>query len=319
MIVVSAIITTKNRLELLKRAINSILDQTFTDYEILIIDDNSIDDTKEYCTCLINENKKIRYISIPEKESSGISHARNIGIKNSEGKYIAFLDDDDEWYPEKLEKMVEKFENNNKLGMVFGGIEKITSYNNQKIIVKKNILLEPRKKKNMKYNILWTNLVCGNSNPMIKKEVFETVGYYDENLKEQEDYDMWIRIFQNYEAEYIPELLTKYYFEVNSRIQSTSNLNNFNICRDYIYTKYQNLFCALRKEDKIYRKYTDYRLICERALYIGHRKTYRKYLKKRLKMKFTMEDFIYYISSYLKTGKAIKIKLVIDILKQKKL
>ena len=88
---VSAIITTHNRLELLKRAINSVKTQTYPNIECIIVSDNSSDGTDEYCSSLDD----VIFISIPSKESRGGNYARNLGIKKSKGEYVAFLDDDD--------------------------------------------------------------------------------------------------------------------------------------------------------------------------------------------------------------------------------
>lgn len=91
---VSAIITTHNRLDLLKQAIKSVKQQTYIDIEVIVVDDASTDGTKDYCSALTD----IHYIYIPPSESRGGNHARNVGIRNANGYYIAFLDDDESGY-----------------------------------------------------------------------------------------------------------------------------------------------------------------------------------------------------------------------------
>lgn len=93
---VSAIITTHNRLSLLKRAVESALSQTYKNIEVIVVDDASTDGTPEYCNEL-----PLRYIYIPKEESRGGNHARNLGILAAKGEYVAFLDDDDYWLPRK--------------------------------------------------------------------------------------------------------------------------------------------------------------------------------------------------------------------------
>ena len=99
---VSVIITTHNRQELLSRAIESVLLQSYQNIECIVVDDASEDGTKEYCESI----ESINYVRISKDESKGGNYARNLGIKNALGEYIAFLDDDDYWLPEKIEKQI---------------------------------------------------------------------------------------------------------------------------------------------------------------------------------------------------------------------
>ena len=103
---VSAIITTHNRLELLIKAINSVLNQTYENIELIIVDDNSTDGTRTYIQKLLLENKDISYIYISPDDSKGGNYARNLGINAASGEYIAFLDDDDEWLVDKIQKQI---------------------------------------------------------------------------------------------------------------------------------------------------------------------------------------------------------------------
>lgn len=98
---VSAIITTHNRIDLLKRAVKSVYEQTYPNIELIVVDDNSTDGTQTWC-----ESQNFHYIRIPSGESKGGNYARNLGIKASKGEYVAFLDDDDYWLPEKTEKQM---------------------------------------------------------------------------------------------------------------------------------------------------------------------------------------------------------------------
>ncbi len=103
---VSVIIPTYNRANLVSRAIKSVLNQTYQDFEIIVVDDCSEDNTEEIVKSF--NDSRIRYIK--HKKNKGGSAARNTGIKRARGKYIAFLDDDDEWLPSKLEKQIMLFE-----------------------------------------------------------------------------------------------------------------------------------------------------------------------------------------------------------------
>ena len=100
----SVIIPTRNRCEHLKRAVNSILNQTWNNIEIIIIDDASTDNTALYVTELITNNKYVKFIS--NDKAIGGSRSRNLGINIATGYYIGFLDDDDTWHPQKAYKQI---------------------------------------------------------------------------------------------------------------------------------------------------------------------------------------------------------------------
>ena len=117
---ISVIIPTHNRLKMLKRAISSVEKQTFKNYEIIIISDGSTDGTNDY-SCSIKNDKIKFYIN---ETSKGASGARNIGLDHAKGDYIAFLDDDDEWFVNHLELLFQKLSNSNdKVGLVYGWID----------------------------------------------------------------------------------------------------------------------------------------------------------------------------------------------------
>ena len=118
---VSAIITTHNRIELLKRAILSVKNQTYPNIEIIVVNYNSNDGTTEYLNKLSDSSSNILHVYISPDESRGGNYARNQGINNAGGDYVAFLDDDDEWMPEKIEKQMELFQQDPLYGMVYCG------------------------------------------------------------------------------------------------------------------------------------------------------------------------------------------------------
>src|SRR3989344_7750625 len=109
---VSVIIPTYNRASLLSRAIESVMNQTFKDFELIIVDDGSIDNTRDMVERFRRMDARVKYL---RQENSGTpASPLNIGIKNSQGEYLAFLDDDDEWLPQKLEKQIGLFQNSQK-------------------------------------------------------------------------------------------------------------------------------------------------------------------------------------------------------------
>ncbi len=212
---VSIIIPTYNRAKMLSRAIKSVLNQTFQDFELIIVDDGSTDNTKEVVENFQKQDSRINYIWM--KNSGRPAKPRNIGIKNSKGKYIAFLDSDDEWMPEKLEKQIILFENSNinKLGFVGCNILNIDTLKNFNKIYKM-----PRIRKLFKHLLIRNFLMTPSI--LVKKSVIEDVGLFDENFEVADDWDMWIRISQKYDFDFVDEVLVKRYIHTQSITQSSS-------------------------------------------------------------------------------------------------
>ena len=116
---VSIILPTYNRAYIIEKGINSLLNQTYQDFEIIIVDDGSTDNTEEIIKKLQEKDKRIKYIKL--KTNKGAATARNIGIKAARGEYIAFQDSDDEWMHEKLEKQVKVLDTSSKEVVVYTG------------------------------------------------------------------------------------------------------------------------------------------------------------------------------------------------------
>jgi len=116
MALVSVIIPTYNRAVFVLKAIESVLAQTFTDYEIIVVDDGSTDNTDQQVANLVKSNEKVRYYKIVNQ---GVSFARNFGVDQSRGEWLAFLDSDDQWLPKKLEKQVLEVTNNNFIDIIY--------------------------------------------------------------------------------------------------------------------------------------------------------------------------------------------------------
>ena len=197
---ISVIIPTYNRCDLLKRAINSVIKQTITPKEIIIVDNGSTDQTYQMVSSLFPE---INYFI---EKKRGVSAARNKGILESKSKWIAFLDSDDAWKPTKLEKQMEySVFNQDKYRIIHTGE---TWYRNKKF------LNQLKKHKKSGGNIFKNSLqLCciSPSSVVLKKQIFEEYGLFDENLEVCEDYDMWIRITSKEEVGFLDSpLVLKY-------------------------------------------------------------------------------------------------------------
>ncbi|SPD73496.1 Glycosyltransferase, group 2 family protein [uncultured Desulfobacterium sp.] len=183
MVDVSVIIPTFNRQRMLGRAISSVLDQTFTQYEVIVVDDGSRDGTKKLVT---EFGGRVRYMAHPA--NYGVSAARNTGIKNSNAPFIAFLDSDDYWLPKKLETQMEFFEKNPHAVACQTG----------ETWIKNGRRVNPKKRhQKPSGDIFIPSLrlcLVSPSAVMLKRTLLEEVGLFDETLPACEDYDLWLRI-----------------------------------------------------------------------------------------------------------------------------
>jgi len=199
----------------LERAIESVVQQSHKNIEYIIVDDGSKDFSKTIIDRWAAKDSRITAIYL--SENVGVAKARNIGIEKSSGKYIAFLDADDVWDTQKIEKQVECFESHEKVGVVVTGTIVIDE-NDGKISLKKTT----KKIKQGKVNLY--DYVAGkfpmSINAMTKRECLEKNGYFNPNYIIGEDYELWMRITRNYEYCFIDEPLHFY------RIHQSNATNN---------------------------------------------------------------------------------------------
>ena len=197
---VSVIILTYNRSALLRRAVQSVLNQTFGDFEVIVVDDASVDDTKDVIKDMTD--KRIRYL--PHEQNMGEGRARNTGVANAQGEYIAFLDDDDEWLPEKLELQVSVMEKSEPgIGAVHTGYWRILTDTG-----------EVRESDARKEGDLWGEFLFGNnlvhpSSILLRASCFERLGVFDVSITTGLDYDMWLRVSKEYKFAAINKPLLK--------------------------------------------------------------------------------------------------------------
>lgn len=205
---VSVILPTYNRADLVGRAIQDILKQTYQDFELIIVDDGSTDDTEEVIKKI--DDKRIRYTR--HEKNKGANAARNTGIIIAKGKYIAFQDSDDEWLPLKLEKQIQAFEiASPNTGVVYTGF-----WRHEGSL--KSYIPSPRVKQREGniYNELLRGNFIGTPTAVVKRECFETVGKFDELLPRLQDWELFIRISKQYLFKYIDEPLVVSYFTQKS-------------------------------------------------------------------------------------------------------
>jgi glycosyltransferase involved in cell wall biosynthesis len=200
---VSVIVPTHNRVQFVRNAVSSVLDQIFQDFEVIVVDDASIDNTSEEVHALNDE--RIRYIK--HERNQGGSASRNTGIKNAKGEFLAFLDDDDEWLPEKLSMQIELLHKSGpQVGCIYTGALRIEK-SSQKVVSCRT----PIKRGYIFDDMLVKNWIGGASTLLAKKECFDCVGLFDEKLQSSQDWDMWIRLSQKYHFDFVDKPLVRYF------------------------------------------------------------------------------------------------------------
>jgi glycosyltransferase involved in cell wall biosynthesis len=213
---VSIIMPTYNRAWILGRAVESVLTQTFKDFELIIVNDGSADDTQK----VLKDFSDARITVINLETNGGLSHARNTGLKKATGEFIAYLDSDNLWYPEYLEATMEAFDD--KTIMVYSG---------QNLLLvggtKEHPEIIGRKTRNEKYNPV--KLTQGNYidvNCVVhRRSLIKEVGLFDEDLKVLEDWDLFVQIAIKYPfgIKHLDQVLSEYYFYLPETETTLSN------------------------------------------------------------------------------------------------
>ena len=183
---VSIIIPTYNRAHRVTQAVDSVLAQTYTDFELMVVDDGSTDDTTDRLAAYGDRIRVVR------QDNLGASAARNAGIRRAKGRYIAFLDSDDLWKPDKLAVQIDLVSRDRSVKICY----------TEEIWIRRGRRVNPRKKHAKHSGWILKELLplclVSPSSVLIAREVFDRVGLFDESLPACEDYDLWLRIGRLY-------------------------------------------------------------------------------------------------------------------------
>jgi len=209
---ISVIIPTYNRAGTILRSVNSVLNQTYKDLELLIIDDGSTDNTKELIEQI--EDDRIRYIYLGA--NSGASNARNAGVFYASGEWIAFQDSDDAWKPEKLEKQMQLALEHPEYAMIYSSF--MDHEADESIIYFPSKPYSGVMEGNMYSSLLLCNVI-GAPTMMIKREAFLQSGGFDTNYKSLEDWEFVIRFSKNNLIGFVPDYLMDVYM-LNNGVSS---------------------------------------------------------------------------------------------------
>ena len=199
----SVIIPTFNRADIIGRAIGSVIRQDFKDFDLWVIDDGSIDHTYEIIEQLkLKYQKEINYLKI---KNQGVSAARNYGVSNCQGKWIAFLDSDDEWKPNKLSLQASFITRHPHINLVHG----------EEIWMKDNLRINPKKKHQKCGGRIFLKCLplclISPSAVTLNRELFEQMEGFDRDFPVCEDYDLWLKITSLFDVGFIEEpIVIKY-------------------------------------------------------------------------------------------------------------
>ena len=196
---VSVIVPTYNRADRLERALNSIVSQTYQDFELIVVDDGSTDKTSQ----LMKSFPKAQYFYI--KKNSGVSKARNVGLAFAKGELICFLDSDDLWKEKKIQIQSLWLENNKDSQICY----------TDEIWVRNGVRVNPMNRHRKYSGDIFRHClglcIVSPSSVMIRAKLFDEIGNFDESLPACEDYDLWLRIASKYAFHFIEEpLIIKY-------------------------------------------------------------------------------------------------------------
>ena len=201
---VSVIIPTYNRENVIERSIRSVLNQTYTNLEVIVVDDGSKDNTEKIVKS-INDDRIIYY----KQKNGGASSARNTGVKLASANYIAFHDSDDSWRVDKLEKQMKYLTENPHLGMIYCNYQ-MHKMDGTTYVVPQGARIIGNLSGDMFLTILINNTI-GTPTMLMKKEIFEELGGFDTSLHCLEDWDFAVRFAELYLIGFVNEVLVDAY------------------------------------------------------------------------------------------------------------
>ena len=247
---VSVIIPVYNAEKYIGQTLESVLRQTFQDYEIIIINDGSTDDSYSIAKTYQQRNENIIKIFGHKGESNrGVAVSRNLGIKKSHGRFIAFLDADDQWFPHKLRRQVDVMKSDPSLGMCYTKADIIRDIFNPKSFPGLNSLGDPLPEKKIEVvkSLMTGKIKLAFSSVMVRASVVKKIRGFSEKLAFQsEDREMLVRLCAEYNGAFIQEVLCQYRFHEENY---TSKVINEEIFYAVILNMQVNNFKWLRKKE----------------------------------------------------------------------
>ena len=212
---VSVVIPAYNAMTYLPETLESVVMQTFTDFEVLIVDDGSSDHIRQWASQITDSRVKLI-----KQENQGLSGTRNTGVAQAQGEYVAFLDADDLWEPTKLEKQIRCLEDNPAVGLAYTWTALM-----DELGLPTGRVMTSNAEGNVWKQIVERNIIDFPSSVVVRRCCFD-VGLFDRNLRSVEDWDMWIRLASRYPFAVIKEPLVRY------RLHSSNMSKNWQVMEE---------------------------------------------------------------------------------------
>lgn len=285
---VSVVIPTHFRGDILGRAIDSVLSQTYKNIEINVVSDGKDEVTDILMKEYIEQYENIHYESY--SPSQGGNHARNIGIKMSKGEFVAFLDDDDKWLPNKIEKQIQAMKDPT-VGLVCTAI--VSLYDDS---TSKDVFI-PSAPYNASKEILLKNCIGSTTTVMVRSKILEQSGLFDEELGALQDYDLWIRICQIARTAVIKDPCVEYNNSTNNN-QISQYTDKYEKAIMHIQNKYEKLFASLSDDLQKKQKINYMLILARKAIRNKAPKQARNYVKSAMKYGKNKEVFVTWCASF---------------------
>lgn len=211
---VTAVITTHKRpCALVERAIHSVINQTHKEMEIIVVDDSPSDyEKRSDIKRMVESYRDYNVIYVAHENCKGACAARNTGLTVAKGGYIGFLDDDDEWLPEKTEEQLKGF-TSKEVALVYCGNKTIYD-NTGKVSEHKTLFIN----ENVYEKLMYENFVGSTSFPLLRTEALREIGGFDVEMQSAQDYDVWLRLAQKYSINFVDKPLVLYHFHEGEQI-----------------------------------------------------------------------------------------------------
>jgi glycosyltransferase involved in cell wall biosynthesis len=208
---VTVIVPSLNQGQYIGEALDSIFAQTYKDYEVIVVDGGSTDGT---AAAVGRYGDKVLFF---RQSGKGVSRAKNQALERARGRFIAFLDADDAWYPDKLARQVALLEDHPEYGFCSSDVD---FFDETGITIRSAIGAEKKPRSGMVFDDLFANNFISSATIILRRECFEKVGRFDEEIFYAEDTEMWIRVAKEFSLGYISESLSRYRVRPEARSQS---------------------------------------------------------------------------------------------------
>ena len=295
---VSVVIPTRNRAALLGRALDSALRQTYAPLEVIVVSDGSEDETEHFMREAEKIHDNVRFLScFPGR---GGNHARNMGIQAARGAWVAFLDDDDEWLPDKLRLQMELAKTDPEMGLIctaFTYIQDATGYRQY---------FCPNAPYDASRAILEGNCVGSTTTVMARHTLLEACGLFDEEMPARQDYDMWVRLCQLTRVGVVRQSCVEYHnLAENGQISWNYRLfisANARLREKYGALRVQRLSPAAEKKVRSREALS----VARKAFKAGRRDVVRQFAREALGIRFSAEAMAYLLAASLPAGLVIR-------------